>query len=498
MNFDSFQEWFVGSINDQFGVAKLVRPGGDLNYYQFYTPPQGIDRDNQVEVCFYWGRRPDKLIIVANDVVIRDGPNPYNHKQLPFAEGSDVPRLNQFYAKGEPELLESIQDELTTMRRMRVDRQHMDIWKMFLVSNRESLDEDEAIIAPSRFLYVDDPSNSIKALDYRDVSPTSYREEELLKQDGRQVTGVESPQSAGTATEAAIFKESTMKSLRMKIWLISRELLTNIIRLRVPNIVQFYSVPKAERLIGGRKLAEYRQIRTQDIALETTKTGELVEKQQKGTYFFTVDPTLIVPQYGGYDYKLSAEPSFPISKPLMQQKVNELMQHPVVQGAIAQGYYDVGKVADEMMELNDFDPEKFKNAQAQEEIGVDEETLLELANRENEIMTKGTKVEPTANATRSHTAVHLAYMSSQTFMQSPRNVLDSFVYHITGEGKAQEMREKAMGGTMPPGTTPSSGPSPTVTPGGGMAAAQGVEASPAQAAMPGRAVGPTMMGQGGV
>src|SRR3990167_3868011 len=223
MNYDAFMENFSGTIYDQFRVAKLVKPGGDLNYYQFYKPPEGIDKNNQVEVLFYWGRRPDKFIIVANDVVIRDGPNPYNHKQLPFAEGSDVPRLNQFWASGEPKLLESIQDELTTLRRMRIDRQHIDIWKMFLVSNRESLDEDEAIVAPSRFLYVDDPKNSIVPLEYNAVHPTAYQEEELLKEDGRQVTGIQSPQPTTTATESAIFKESTMKSLRLKIWLRSEE-----------------------------------------------------------------------------------------------------------------------------------------------------------------------------------------------------------------------------------------------------------------------------------
>jgi hypothetical protein len=264
MNFDTFQETFIGSRFDQFGVAKLVKPGGDTNYYQFYKPPEGMDKDNQVEVLFYYGRRPDKCIIVANDVVVKDGPNPYNHKQLPYAEGSDVPRLNGFWASGEPKLLESIQDELTTLRRMRIDRQHMDLWKMFLVSNRETLDEDEAIVAPSRFLYVDDPVNSIRAVEYGAVHPTAYQEEKLLKEDGRMVTGIESPQPTSTATESAIFKESTMKSLRMKIWLLSRELLTNITRLRVPNIVQYYSVPKAEKIVGEQKFAEYRQITTQN------------------------------------------------------------------------------------------------------------------------------------------------------------------------------------------------------------------------------------------
>ena len=353
MSHTTFMENFKDSIWDQFGDVKHVKPGGDLNYYQFYTPPENINKDDEVEVLFYWGRRPDKMIIMANDVVIRDGPNPYAHKQLPFAEGSDVPRLNQFWARGEPALLESIQDEMTTIRRMRIDRQHMDIWKMFLVSNRENLDEDEAIVAPSRFLFVDDPKNSIVPLEYKDVNPSAYQEEDRLKQDGREVTGIESPQPAGTATEAAIFKESTMKALRLKIWLLSRELMTNIVRLRVPNITQYYSIPKAVEVLGEKKVAEYRKIRTNNMNLELKKDGTLLEEESKDDHFFVVLPEMITPQYGGFDLKMSGEPSFPVSKPLQQQKVAEFMQHPVVMGAIQNSYYSVNKMADSLSEIND-------------------------------------------------------------------------------------------------------------------------------------------------
>lgn len=486
MNLDTFRETFKGPIWNPLNAVQYVRAGGDLNYYQFYTPPEGINKDNQVEVLFYYARRPDKFIIIANDVVIRDGPNPYAHKQLPFAEGSDVPRMDKFYANGEPALLESIQDELTTLRRMRIDRQHMDLWKMFLVSSRDNLDDEDAIIAPSRFITVDDP-DSVKPLEYRDINPSAYKEEELLKQDGRQVTGIESPQSAGTATESAIFKESTMKSLRMKIWLLSRQLLTGVVRLRVPNIVQFYSTPTVEKIVGEEKMAKYRTIRTTDIALEFTKDGKVVEKKEKGDHFFEVTPDMINPMYGGFDYKLSAEPTFPISKPLLQQKVNELTQHPIIQGAVASGYYELGKLADWMMEINDKDPEEFKTAQNKPPI-IDETQLLELANRENEIMLKGKRVEPTAYASRAHTDIHLAFMSSEPFKQATRtaNVMENFTYHIMGESKAQELRGQAepQGGAV-----------------GGVAQppqneAQGIQQGQAQATQPAMALGPTGQSQG--
>jgi hypothetical protein len=481
MSYDAFMETFKGSIFDQFGHCQYVKAGATSEYYQYYEPNESLTAQDNVELLWYWGRTADKLIIVANDVVIRDGPNPYAHKQLPFAEGSDVPDLYSFYGKGEPTLLESIQDELTTLRRMRIDRQHLDIWKMFIVSNRENLDEDEAIVAPSRFLYVDDPTNSIKALEYGDVNPSAYREEALLKEDGREVTGLMSPQPSSTATDAAIQKEATMRALRLKIWLLSRELLTNIIRLRVSNIVQFYSTPKVENIVGEGRMPQFRQIRTQDTVLEFGRDGQMIEKKVKGDHFFEIRPEMIIPYHKGYDLKLSAEPTLPISKPLLQQKVNELSNNPIVISAIEQGYYHAGKIADKIFEVNDFDSEIFKQApQGEEQSPVNEEMLLELANRENEMILAGQRVPPTPYASRSHTNIHLAFMDSEKFKSAPQakfqEVLGNMVYHAMGEGQAQEARSK--GGTqLPVAGQPQMGVGP------------GVEASETKAAMPGRMIG---------
>lgn len=490
MNYDTFQENFIGTKYDQFGVAKLVKPGGDLNFYQFYNPPEEMDKKNQVEVLFYWGRRPDKLIIVANDVVVRDGPNPYNHKQLPFAEGSDVPRLNQFWGRGEPKLLESIQDELTTGRRMRIDRQHMDIWKMFLVSNRETLDEEEAVISPSRFLYVDDPNNSIKALEYRDINPSAYLEEDRLKQDGREVTGIESPQPSGTATEAAIFKESTMKALRLKIWLISRQLLTNIARLRVPNIVQYYSTPKVANILGEKKYAKYRQIRTNNVELSMQKDGQLREEKKRGDYFFIVSPEMIVPQYGSFDLKLSGEPIFPISKPLQQQRTGEFFQHPLIQGAVQSGYWSLEKAADYYAEQMDYDPDDLKaEPMPGQEETINEDVLYELANRENQALLNGKQLPGTPGATRGHTDIHLAFMDSPEFTSKANpDIIAAFSMHIKEEGKAQEMREQAQPNDLMAQYSQLGKP---------MSTAQGIMQGEAKSAMPSKTIGAeeTPMGQ---
>ncbi|MDO1767767.1 hypothetical protein Q2354_28065, partial [Escherichia coli] len=64
---------------DQY-TDKLMRYNDDV--------PQKDKHKNQVEILEYWEQ--DRLIVIANrSVVLRDTPNPFNHKQIPFVELDD-------------------------------------------------------------------------------------------------------------------------------------------------------------------------------------------------------------------------------------------------------------------------------------------------------------------------------------------------------------------------------------------------------------------------
>lgn len=530
MDLNTFKSIMQGPIWDQFGSVQYVKVGGDTNYWQYYHPPDGISKENDVEVLFYWSRSimpengevQDWLTIIANDVVTRAGPNPFNHKQLPFAEGKDIPSRNQLYARGEPKLLESLQDEITTIRRMRIDRQHIDIWKMFLVSNRETLTDQDAVVAPSKFLFVDDPRNSIVPLEYRDVNPSAYREEEMLKADGRFVTGMESPMPANSATEAAIAKEVTTKQLALKLWLWSRELVTQIAELRVANIIQFYQSPKIERIIGPKGTSQYksmieeaemqnqlvmvngeafrkrpRNIATKNVALEMTRDGKLLEKKTPGKEnFFDIPPDMLIPSRGRFDLKLGAEPSLPISKSLRQQRAGEFMQHPIIMAAVEKGYYDVGKMADKLSETNEYSPEDFKvDTSQQGQVGepqIDMSQQLELANEENRLVMEGQRIKGAPYATREHIDIHLAFMESDQFKQNATpEIIANMSYMVMWEQKALETREQSAGnGQMIGGGSKTVGQLPDI------AEARGVEGSPAQVMAGAKAVGPTRIAPG--
>lgn len=488
MNIDDFKAFFKGDIWDSMGNAKYVKPGGDINFYEWYKPPEGINKDKDVEVLWYWAKRPyDRLWIVANDVLVVRGPNPYKHKQLPFARNVDVKRTHKFYGKGEPEILESVQDEANTHRRMTLDRSHLDIDKMFIVSNRTSLNDEDLIARPHGMIPSDD-TNITKAVEYGDVPNSVELSYKHLEDDSIISTGInpraQSLPVAGSATEAAILKESTLKRIRKKIWFMKKEFLPVICRLRVANILQFYSQPRLEKVIGDAatqqyksevaKLAEqgllvseggtdykksYRQISIPGKALGFDAKGAMQESSVSGESFFTLKPEYFMPiSRGGFTIKFGAESNLDISKPLQQSKDLELFDRLISVATTIPGSYDPVKLGDMILESYDKDPDDYKpdaavQDNAEQRLGM----MVDLAGMENKMLMQGTDVPPTPNSSVAHTRIHLEFMKSPAF-QDPsvgQDIAQLFSNHVTGELMAQEARN--MGGGMGGGAAPEAG-----------------------------------------
>lgn len=483
MDIDEFHRQYDGSIWDQYGDAKYVKAGGqDLNYYEFYKPPTGVNTSKQVEVLHYWNKPSDKFIIVANDVLIRNKPNPYKHKQLPFVRGVDIKRVHRFYAKGEPELLESIQDEVNTLRRMIIDRNHLDIDKMFLVSNKLGITDEDLIARPHGMIPVDDV-NASKPVDYNDIPRSVELSLKHLEDDATISTGI-NPRSqalptAGTATEAAILKESTLRRIETKIFLLKKEYFMRLGRLRLSNILQFYSQPKLEKIIGEKNSEEFkqkvsnlqsrnmlvdiggekfeksfRQIRVEGKKLDTDEKGKIVETSAQGFSFFELNPEYFMPvERGGYDIKFNVGANIEISKPLMQSKILELYDRISQVALQVPGSYDPVKLADMVIrDYFDKNPDEFKPEQPQmEESEKRLQLQIELAGMENQMLMRGQVVPATEYASTAHTLVHVEFMNSETFQKVPNDspIVRNFTEHVMGEIMAQETRNLQGVGAAP-------------------------------------------------
>ena len=480
MDYDDFRNFFVGDVWDPLGNANLVKPGGDTNYYQFYKPPERIDQAREVEVLWYWSKAEDKFVVVANDVVIRNEANPYKHKQLPFVRIVDIQRPYQFYGKGECELLESLQEENNTLRRMIIDRNHLDIDKPVLTSDILTLDDDDAAAAPHKIIPVGDVSQ-IKFPEYSDIPQSVFKTLEMLNDDKVRVTGMDERQqsvsAAGTATEAAILKESSLKRLNMKIWQIKNDTLVDIGKLRVSNILQYYSQPKIESIVGeemksraeqagnlvnidGKPYSKsFRKIRLENEKLDMDeRTGMAKMLPFKGYSFFEAKPDYFTPTYGNFDIRYKASSSLPVSKPLMQQKADEMYDRLIMNPT-----QDPAELAKYLVESRELDPDRFRlKPQGQEEPkGVQLQQMVDLAGVENDEMIRGNPIPPTQYASTVHTQIHVDFMNSEKFKKDipveDKKIIQIFTNHVMGEIMAQTQREGA--GTGMPGEAQGGAPS---------------------------------------
>jgi hypothetical protein len=475
MKLDAFKQVFKGDVWDPLNNARLVRAGGDTNWYSYYKPPEDVDKSDEVEVLWYWSRTPDDwLIIVANDVLIKAGPNPYKHKQLPFAMTIDVKRPHKFYHKGEPKLLEAVQKEVNVMRRMLTDRNHLDIDKMWLISRSESYNEEDTIARPHGTIRVDDPAN-YKPIDYADVGNSFFMSLQEINRDAERITGVEGrtadSRPAMTATDAAILKERVVRRIGSKLRRLEKGFLVDIGRMRVANILQFYSQPKLERILGEAGTEEYRKqmmqakkqgilheidkvpfketyrdIRVKGKVLKPNSRGEITEYPQTGYSFFNLKPEYFMPvASGGFDIRFEAGATMPVSKSLLAKQTQDMVAGlmPLATAGIG---YDPVKLGDEMIRSLEKDPEDFHIEEIEKDItDARQEMEINVAGMENDEVSKGRPIPPagTPYATSAHTMIHIGFMRSSVGKQMAEPDFKRLTQHVIGEITAQQMRGEA-------------------------------------------------------
>lgn len=480
MNIEDIPTMFSGEIWDQFGNVKngYVRAGGDIDFYEYYKPPQGIDTSKQVEVLWYWSIKPkDWLIIVINDVLVRKSPNPYKHKRLPFVRNVAIKRPDSFYGKGLADVLESVQDETNTIRRMTIDRSHLDIDKMFLVSSRLSLSDEDLIARPHGAIPVDDVNGS-KPVEYGDVPRSVEITLKHLEDDATIGTGInpraQALPQAGTATEASILKESTLKRLRLMIWLMKYTFLIPLARLRVSNIIQFYQQPRLEEIVGdaaklehdvevgklkergllvesnGKMYAKkYREIPLENQQVEFDEKGMPNLKSASTTNFFELEPKFFVPVHKQlYNVKFNAGSTLQVSETLEKQQMIELFDRAYLVAKEVPNSYDPVKLMDMVINSYRKNPSELKPDAVLPTVQEQRlQQMVQLATMENKMMMQGKVVPATAYASPPHTQIHIEFMNSEAFQASQDPAIDEiFTNHVVGEIAAQESRSMAGAG----------------------------------------------------
>lgn len=141
----------------------------------------GFDSQRKViEVLEYWDK--DKIYTIGGrKVILKEEDNPFGGL-LPFIMARYIPVQHELYGIGIPEITESLQEELNTVRNQRMDNVNLILNRMFIANKYAGIDFDQLVSYPGNVILTTD-MNAIQALDTRDITRSAYIEEEIIKRD---------------------------------------------------------------------------------------------------------------------------------------------------------------------------------------------------------------------------------------------------------------------------------------------------------------------------
>lgn len=278
MPIDEFRYQFAKYKN----VAE-VRPNNQLTG-DFKKDFYGMDwtqelEAEEVEVLYCFEKEIDEMVIIGNGIVVQDGPFPWKHKQYPFAKTFFEPfDAHFFWGNSLPNKMQNDQDVLNTLYNMAFDKTYLSIFPPILDSTINEI-EDE-ILVPGRRMPVED-TNSMRELKISSVDSGHFNMLQLVSRNIDLSSVSETAQgqtgSGSTAREVVLAEENARKILGL-FNIFMEDLVYQKAKLRIPNILQFYTMEERFPEIVGEENAKalqsaYRHIRLDDAELEEGKIG---------------------------------------------------------------------------------------------------------------------------------------------------------------------------------------------------------------------------------
>lgn len=483
LNIDEFKR--IYSSRAGFFDVECVTAGGDTTTNSVFKLPKDIT-EQDVEILHYYNRATDAYWVVANNVTISDGPIPFPHKELPYGVYYHYQIPGYFYGLGIPKIIHYLSEERRSIRNLNMDRQHLQIHKMFIHNNSYDLDEEDLVSRPHGLISVDTQGGSIRdaimPLEYGDVPSSYFRTEEILLEDIRRAHGIDDRiqgvNMGGTATEAAILKESALKRVNLVSTLAELDVIRRIGKLKWSNIQFFYPIARKERITEDNQTRERKVVKKIpvdgkkfSIVNKNGKTAlKMDEVEGKSVISLTKDMSRFLKD--SFDVTIDSTVNAPVSKAIQQTKVIETVSLINAQPNLA-GQLDPTKTTSRLFEVIDENPKNWMADRTANSVG----DMMMLADKENMIMKAGQPLDATDGATQEHTLVHMMYMQTSEFEQLPDEIQTIFLDHVGAEHEnnpetgsfADEMQANGlMGGPgegeMSPDDMPPAGMGPAINP----------------------------------
>ena len=221
------EDWAAVRNEVKSAHSKIVKGAGAVTTIGTSYSKYGNTNDNSIKMyeVFEWFRPfadTFSVIVGGGRVPILKGgcmPFPYDFKESPFIEVPYLRLPGEFEGYGLPLILENPQIMLNLVKNQRLDAATLNIHKMWIVNPLANINKDELVTRPFGIIYSIDPAG-VREVQFTDIKPSAYKEEELLKSDLRYSSGVDDFSmgqggGASSATEVRHLRESTLERVRL-------------------------------------------------------------------------------------------------------------------------------------------------------------------------------------------------------------------------------------------------------------------------------------------
>ncbi len=471
IDYDTFKKSYTEKpgFNNIEHVVSASNVPKNAGFFKLAEDMAGED----VEILHYSNRLTDSYDVLANNVVIRTGPLPSRHKELPVDKWTFYPIPGQQYGMGIPQIIYTLVEERRTGRNMASDRNKMGINKMFFVNDLFDIEEEDLTPRPHGLIKVNTnglPINqAIVPLEYGDVPGSSLRFDDALLMEERRAHGLDdrpAQTAGGTATESAIISEAAQKRINLINTLQNWNTLSSIGKKKWSNIQFFYPAGRMEEIMEDNEVKKkkvYKTIKADGREFKVVgdpDRGEeikLIHGPYDGSTRIKLDPTFARFMEGNYDVVVDTGSNIAESRAVKFGRITEMLSA-LSSNPLFARYIEGEKTVRRLWILANEDPKDWMPGD-----GMTEADLQSLALLENDLImsmaqtNKVFQLPGTPGATEAHTLVHLSFVESEDFKALPQPIQDVMTNHIAMEhdqnpntnSMADKLKELGGGGQAP-------------------------------------------------
>lgn len=276
-NYKNVDKIAEASSADQY-MDKLTRYNENI--------PQTDKHKDLVEIFEYWEK--DRLIVIANrSIILRDSPNPYHHKEIPFVELDDYRDPHNLYGQSELSVIDPLQREINSIRNQRRDYDNLALNPVILHIPGTLRNPNSAVMAPGNMWNVTD-LNGLAPFALPQLQGSSTEIEQQTAQDIQRTVAIDEigigllpgDSQRRSATEVVTSQSVAGKRFAVKIALLE-EAVKKIGQLVFALNQQFLDQERMIQIVGQRGATEWVELSPDDI---------------RGEYFIDIEVGSMLPK----------------------------------------------------------------------------------------------------------------------------------------------------------------------------------------------------------